>query len=468
MPPLSKAQMQRQAEQLVDFVNKGPSPFHAVEVCRNWLRGAQFTELKEKQSWSGAIKPNGRYFFTRNGSSIVAFAVGGKFRPGNGVSAVAAHTDSPCLKLKPMSRKVGSGFLQVGVQVYGGGLWHTWFDRDLGVAGRVLVRDGAGGYASRLVTIDDPIMRIPSLAIHLDRTANEAFKFNKEVHLTPILATVGKALNGVAADSAAKPAHHPVLIERIAQKLGVAAADVADFDLCLYDTQKAAIGGLCNELIYSARLDNLNSSYCAIEGLINSIGDGAGLASDSGLRLVALFDNEEVGSTSAYGANSALLESALRRVQSSWDGAGPAAFEESIANSYLISSDVTHAVHPNYSEKHEENHRPELQKGPAIKNNADQRYATTAVTSTILKDIAHRHDIPLQEFVVRNDSPCGSTIGPALSAKLGIRTIDIGNPLLAMHSIREVCGTDDVGLLVRLFEHFFAEFSALDAKVAVD
>ncbi|KAJ2798711.1 hypothetical protein H4R21_003819 [Coemansia helicoidea] len=345
---------------------------------------------------------------------------------------------------------------------------HTWFDRDLGVAGRVLVRDRAGGYASRLVTIDDPIMRIPSLAIHMDRSANEAFKFNKEDHLTPILATVGKALNGNGADGDAKPAHHAVLVERIAQALEVAAADIADFDLCLFDTQKATIGGLCNELISSARLDNLNSSYCAIEGLINSVGSGEALARDPGVRLVALFDNEEVGSTSAYGANSALLESALRRVQASWEGAGATAFEESVANSYLISSDVTHAVHPNYSSKHEDNHRPELQKGPAIKNNANQRYATTAVTSTILKDIARRHDIPLQEFVVRNDSSCGSTIGPMLSAQLGIRTIDIGNPLLGMHSIREVCGVDDVGLLVRLFEHFFAEFSELDAKVTAD
>ncbi|KAJ2783189.1 hypothetical protein H4R18_001856 [Coemansia javaensis] len=477
MPPLTKAQLQRQAEQLVDFVNKAPSPFHAVDVCRGWLRGAQFTELKEKQSWAGAIKPNGRYFFTRNGSSIVAFAVGGKFRPGNGVAVVAAHTDSPCLKLKPVSRKTSNGFLKVGVQVYGGGLWHTWFDRDLGVAGRVLVRDGAGGYVARLVAIEEPIMRIPSLAIHMDREANEAFKFNKETHLTPILATVGKALNdgedgrkkeeedGAAA---AAPHHHPVLVERIARQLGVAPGDIADFELCLFDTQRAAIGGLCSELVQGARLDNLNSSYCAIEGLINSIGDGRALGEDSGVRLVALFDNEEVGSTSAYGANSALLEAALRRVQGSWDAAPASAFEESVAASFMISSDVTHAVHPNYSEKHEENHRPELQKGPAIKTNANQRYATTAVTSAILKDIAGRHGIPLQEFVVRNDSPCGSTIGPMLSAQLGIRTVDIGNPVLAMHSIREVCGADDVGLLVKLFEHFFAEFTAVDARVAVD
>ncbi|KAJ1798828.1 hypothetical protein LPJ59_002248 [Coemansia sp. RSA 2399] len=473
MSPLTKSQLHRQAEQLVDFVNKSPSPFHVVDVCRKWLRSAQFTELKEKQNWEGAIQPNGRYFFTRNGSSLVAFSVGGKFRPGNGVSAVGAHTDSPCFKLKPVSRKTSSGFLQVGVQVYGGGLWHTWFDRDLSVAGRVMVKDTSGGYTSRLVTIEEPIMRIPSLAIHLDRSLSDGIKFNKETHLTPILATVSKALNGTKTDESPKdnvaktPAHHPILLERIAKELNVSVSDIFDFELCLYDTQKAVIGGICNEFIYSARLDNLNSSYCAIEGLINSLAGGP-TNTDPHIRMVALFDNEEVGSTSAYGANSALIESALRRVHESFDNCGKSCFEASIANSYLISSDVTHAVHPNYSEKHEENHRPELNKGPAIKVNANQRYATTAVTSTILKDIASRYDIPIQEFVVRNDSPCGSTIGPMLSAQLGLRTVDIGNPLLSMHSIREICGTDDVGMKVRLFEKFFKEFSVLDAKIFVD
>lgn len=474
MNSLSKALPQHQAQHLVDFVNNSPSPFHAVDVCRSWLKNARFTELKEKQSWAGAIKPEGRYFFTRNGSSLVAFAVGKNFRPGNGLSIVAAHTDSPCFKLKPVSKKSSSGFLQVGVQVYGGGLWHTWFDRDLSVAGRVMVRDGNGGFANRLVSIRDPIMRIPSLAIHLDRSANEAFKFNKEVHLTPILATVTKAVNKEAVDTnkGASLAHHPVFLERIAQELEVEVSAIADFDLCLYDTQKATIGGICNEFIYSARLDNLNSSYCAIEGLINSLeADKATQQGidDSHVRMVALFDNEEVGSTSAYGADSALIESAIRRIQAGSAVDCPSvAFEEAVANSFMISADVTHAVHPNYSEKHEENHRPELHKGPAIKINANQRYATTAVTSAILKDIASRSNIPMQEFVVRNDTPCGSTIGPLLSAKLGLRTIDIGNPLLGMHSIREVCGTDDVGLSVKLFERFFAEFAKLDAKVSVD
>ncbi|KAJ2010353.1 hypothetical protein GGI06_004975, partial [Coemansia sp. S85] len=288
-------------------------------------------------------------------------------------------------------------------------------------------------------------------------------------HLTPILATVAKALNGEGAgDKNIKSAHHPILLDRIAKELSVEVSDIADFELCLYDTQKATIGGICNEFIYASRLDNLNSSYCAVEGLINSLNNESAAAEDSHVRMIALFDNEEVGSTSAYGANSALIESAIRRIQASCSNGSATAFEESIANSFMISSDVTHAVHPNYSEKHEENHRPELQKGPSIKVNANQSYATTSVTSTILKDIAKRNGIPIQEFVVRNDSPCGSTIGPMLSAQLGLRTVDMGNPLLSMHSIREVCGADDVGLCVKLFEHFFEEFAGLDAKITVD
>ncbi|KAJ2420608.1 hypothetical protein GGF41_004192, partial [Coemansia sp. RSA 2531] len=231
-----------------------------------------------------------------------------------------------------------------------------------------MVRDGAGGYDSRLVSIQDPIMRIPSLAIHLDRSVRESFTYNKETHLTPILATVAKALNGDnASDKNIKCAHHPILLDRIAKELSVEVADIADFELCLYDTQKATIGGICNEFIYASRLDNLNSSYCAVEGLINSLSDESAAAEDSHVRMIALFDNEEVGSTSAYGANSALIESAIRRIQSSCSNGSATAFEESIANSFMISSDVTHAVHPNYSEKHEENHRPELQKGPSIK-----------------------------------------------------------------------------------------------------
>ncbi|KAJ1914602.1 hypothetical protein H4219_004711 [Mycoemilia scoparia] len=470
----AKEYLATQAKNLVSFINSSPSPFHAVDTVRTALHNSSFTKLSERENWDGKIRPNGRYYFTRNGSSIVAFTVGGKFKPGNGVHIVAAHTDSPCLKLKPISKKTAQGYLQVGVQTYGGGVWHSWFDRDLSVAGRVMVKktclEGGEGWEHKLVRIDEPILRIPTLAIHLDRSVNEEFKFNKETHLLPVLATVEKTLNGGSGSGDVKgkefnngiePAHHPILIERLGQELGTtkkaAAGEIGDFELCLYDTQPSTIGGISNEFVFSPRLDNLCMSYCAVEGLLESLSDGGkSLESEEGIRMVALFDNEEIGSQSAYGADSALLEATLRRLQT---GGHQTAFEESVTKSYLVSADMAHAVHPNYPEKHEENHRPKLHKGTVIKINANQRYATTAATSMVLKMVASQHGIPLQEFVVRNDSPCGSTIGPILSSKLGLRTI--GN-------IRETCGSDDVGHAVTLFKHFFEQFTDIDARINVD
>ncbi|RUP49756.1 peptidase M18 [Jimgerdemannia flammicorona] len=461
------------ARHFLDFVNASPSPFHAVHEAAQRLKKAGFVEIKERNSWEGEVRPNGKYYFTRNASSIIAFAVGGKYKAGNGFSIVGAHTDSPCLKVKPVSKKEREGYLQVGCELYGGGLWHTWFDRDLSVAGRVLVERADGTHHNTLVKIDRPILRIPTLAIHLDRATNEGFKFNTESQLTPILATAAQvALTGLpkadVVDTNVNKNHHPVLIKILAEKLQVEPSKIKDFELCLYDTQDSVIGGACNEFIFSPRLDNLEMSFCSVTALINTSND---LALEPNIRLIALFDNEEVGSNTAHGANSNLLPATLRRLTATHIGnAEPSAtaFEEALHKSYLISADMAHAVHPNYSEKHEENHRPKMHQGVVVKINANQRYATTAATMLILKEIAKKNGVPLQEFIVRNDSPCGSTIGPMLSSKLGLRTIDVGNPQLSMHSIREVGGTDDIGHAIRLFEAFFKEYSAVDATIFVD
>ncbi|KAF9365881.1 hypothetical protein BGX34_007830 [Mortierella sp. NVP85] len=464
-----------EAQDFLHFVNQAQSPFHATEQAVIRLRKAGFEEIKEKENWNGILKRNGKYYFTRNKSAVIAFAVGGKYKPGNGFSAIGAHTDSPCLKVKPVSKKEKAGYLQVGVQLYGGGLC---------VAGRVVVETADGKLESRLARIDRPILRIPTLAIHLDRGVGEGFKFNNETHLTPIISTVTKSLTGepskpmkpdteMNGDIPLSDKHHPILMHLLSKELDVPVDKIMDFELCLYDTQPSAIGGAYNEFIFSGRLDNLMMSYCSIEALIRSLKSADSLANDPNIRLVSLFDNEEVGSNTAHGADSNLLPSTFERLSlATYDGDASAnvatAYLESLPKSYLISADMAHAVHPNYAEKHDDGHRPHMHKGVVVKVNANQRYATTAPTTVVLREVAKKYSVPLQEFVVRNDSPCGSTIGPMLSAKLGLRTVDVGNAQLSMHSCREVCGSEDVALAIKLFEGFFEDFPSVDARLTVD
>lgn len=425
---------------------------------------------------------------------------------------IGAHTDSPCLRIKPVSKRQNDGFLQVAVETYGGGLWHTWFDRDLSVAGRVMVRTKSGTIEQRLVKIERPILRIPTLAIHLERADN--FQPNKETHLFPIAGLAAAELNRQGLTEGAKDAkatkedenpdapfeplatplqrHHPYLVELIAEDAGAEPSDVVDFELVLYDTQKSVIGGLNNELIFSPRLDNLMMSYCSVESLIKSLGSEPALDEDSTIRLIALFDHEEIGSTSAQGADSNLLPAVVRRLSvlpasesnsdKSYDKLDDTttAFEQTLATSFLISADMAHSVHPNYPAKYEEKHRPEMNKGTVIKINANARYATNSPGIVLLQEAARRakksssstsssnEGVPLQLFVVRNDSSCGSTIGPMLSAAMGARTLDLGNPQLSMHSIRETGGAHDVEHAINLFESFFVHYEELEKKIIVD
>eukprot|EP00808_Paulinella_micropora_P018748 g21831.t1 len=453
------------------FLHKSPSHFHAVHAASSMLQKAGFVEISESDTQAfKAVKPNGKYFYTRNQSSIISFAVGGKWKPGNGFNIMGAHTDSPVLKLKPNSAKGGSGYKQVGVECYGGGLWHTWFDRDLSVAGRVIVADDKGGFQSRLVDLEEPVLRIPMLAIHLNRDIYEkGLNPNKETHLVPVLATATMAeLNKPAAATTtatkqeAPEPHDPVLIHLLCEKLEVEAEQIRDFELCLYDTQPAALNGAFKEFIVARGLDNLCMSFVCLTALIESC-SAASLEKESQIRVVALFDNEEIGSTSAYGANGAFLPELLSRLNKD-----PETLPAALRKSFMVSADMAHAVHPNYSDMHEKDHRPQIHKGLVVKENVNQRYATTGVTKFFLGEIARRHEIPLQKFCVRQDMGCGSTIGPMLSANTGIRTVDVGIPQLAMHSIRETCGTSDLESTARLFTAFFQEFAELDKVTKVD
>lgn len=474
-----------------------------------------FKQIKERDSWAPTLQPGGKYYLTRNGSSIVAFAIGKKWKAGNPIGMVGAHTDSPCLRIKPVSKRQADGFIQVACETYGGGLWHTWFDRDLSIAGRAMVRTKEGTIEQRLVKVDRPILRVPTLAIHLDR--QETFQFNKETQLFPIAGLVAAELNrqgktgdAKEEDSVAKTddakendqieplegplaRHHPYIVDIIAEEAGAAAEDVVDFEMVLYDTQKSVIGGLNNELIFSPRLDNLMMTYCSVEGLIKSMSSAAALDNDSTIRLVACFDHEEIGSQTAQGADSNLLPAVIRRLSvlpasentsdisyDKLDADTATAYEQTLSTSFLISADMAHSVHPNYPAKYESQHRPEMNKGTVVKINANARYATNTPGIVLLQEAARRAKpassspssakagVPLQLFVVRNDSSCGSTIGPMLSAAMGMRTLDLGNPQLSMHSIRETGGAHDVEHAVNLFDSFFENFEELEKKIVVD
>lgn len=406
---------------------------------------------------------------------------------------IGAHTDSPCLRIKPVSNKKGEGFIEVGVECYGGGLWHTWFDRDLSIAGRVIVKAKEGEITQKLVKIDRPILRIPTLAIHLDR--QEKFEFNKETQLFPIAGLVAAELNrqrkaegaGQSADNAGKTEnqeddledfhplkalperHHPYLLDIIAKEAQVDPSSILDFEMLLYDTQKSCIGGLNEELMFSPRLDNQEMSFCATESLIQSVSDPKALENESSIRLIALFDHEEIGSNTAQGADSNVLPTILRRL-SVLNAQVPetTAYEQSLSSSFLISADMAHSVNPNYAGKYENDHKPEMNKGTVIKINANARYATNSPGIVLLQEIAQKARTPLQLFVVRNDSSCGSTIGPMLSAALGTRTLDLGNAQLSMHSIRETGGVYDVEYAIKLFEGFFQHYSALEKNITID
>uniref|UniRef100_A0A1I8EWN6 Aspartyl aminopeptidase n=1 Tax=Wuchereria bancrofti TaxID=6293 RepID=A0A1I8EWN6_WUCBA len=430
-------EVRKAAKDFVVFLNKAVTPFHAVEESANRLKDAGFQELKEFEHWT--IEPSKKYFITKNKSTILAFAVGGKYRPGNGYSMIVAHTDSPSLRVKPISKLCSDKYLQVGVSTYGGGIWRTWFDRDLSIAGQ----DNA--IVQKLVNVDAPILFIPNLAIHFTCDSRNKFEFNNETNLRPIIATLATENLNKVNESGCEP------------------DNILDLDLYLYDHQKATIGGVHEEFISGQRLDNLVGAYTCIAGLLNSVATENALADEENIRLAACYDNEECGSDSAQGAASSFTEWVLRRLAA---GDSRAAFEEAIGKSFMISADQAHAVHPNYKEKHEECHRPDLHGGVVVKINANQRYATTATTHSVLKQIASLAGVPLQKVVVRNDMPCGSTVGPILSTRLAIQTVDVGCPQLAMHSIRELTSTSSIHQATMLYSAFYQQIPHVLASIS--
>jgi aspartyl aminopeptidase len=413
-------------DDLLAYLHRAPTPFHAVHEARARLTAAGFRPLAEHDSWEGLAA--GKYLVTTTGTNLLAFVLPEDPAARRAFRIVGAHTDSPNLRLKPNAEYTSEGYAQLGVEVYGGALLNSWLDRDLGLAGRLLLRGDGGAIDQRLVMIERPLLRVTQLAIHLDREVNEkGLILNRQDHLAPILGLAGG----------------PPLKELLAAEAGVAAEAIIGSELMLFDLTAPTRGGQAGEFIFSARLDNLAMCHAALTAII-----AAGTA-PSAIAVIALFDHEEVGSDSAAGAGSAILPRLLERLQPSRE-----AFHQACARSSCVSADMAHAVHPNYAGRHEPRHKPQLNGGPVIKTNSQQRYATTATTAAMFARLCHELEVPVQHYAHRTDLPCGSTIGPITSTLLGIPTVDVGNPMLSMHSARELGGSQDPAMMARVMGRF--------------
>jgi aspartyl aminopeptidase len=416
--------------ELLTFLGEAVTPFHAVEAMTRRLKTAGFEEVEQFDAVQMA--PGQGYFTVRQGSSLIAMRAGDA-ELGAGLRLVGTHTDSPNLSVKPNPVKGRDGCVQLGVDVYGGALLNPWFDRDLGVAGRVALLSNDGELESVLFDSKRPVAVVPSLAIHLDREANTQRSVNAHKDVVP-LAMLGEAQQFDFRQWLAE-----ALAKDDSRWQG---ARVMDYELSLYDTQRPGLVGIEEDFITSARLDNLLSCYAAVTALIN--------ADDSHWSVLVATDHEEVGSASTVGAQGPMLMDALTAI-----APNVADNQKLRARSWMLSVDNAHAVHPNYADRHDEQHNPKLGAGPVIKINRNQRYATNSEGAARLRLIAERAGVNVQSFVMRSDLACGSTIGPITATETGIATTDIGVPTLAMHSVRELACAADVPQIVSLLEAFY-------------
>ena len=423
-------------DELLQYLRQSPTPFHAVANMTAMLDQAGFRRLDESAAWN--LQANRGYYVVRNGSALIAFKTGTEDLLDSGIRLTGAHTDSPCLKVKPAPEITKQGYLQLGVEVYGGALLYPWFDRDLSLAGRVDFETREGELKSELIDLKEPVGFIPSLAIHLDRTANQGHRINQQTELPPILLQLAQG------ESFSLDEHLLNVVRKQGKNRN--AERVLSHELFLYDTQPPGLVGLRRQFIASARLDNLLSCFITCKALIESEDKYAGV--------LVCNDHEEVGSASAAGAQGPFLKAVLARfiaaMQADRDG-----FERVIHRSVLLSVDNAHGVHPNYGDKHDNRHSPLLNKGPVIKVNANQRYASNSQSVALFKSVCNKLDIPYQSFVTRSDLACGSTIGPLTATELGVMTADIGIASFGMHSIRELAGVEDAIALATVVTAFY-------------
>ncbi|KAI4094511.1 MAG: hypothetical protein LQ339_007472 [Xanthoria mediterranea] len=489
---LSTAEVESYTQPFLDFITQNPTVFHAVDAVATRLESKGFTKLSSREQWNVKIKKGGKYFVERNGSSIIAFCVGSNYKPGNGAAVIAAHIDALTTKVKPIPTKpTKAGYVQLGIAPYAGALNKTWWDRDLGIGGKVLVKDrSTGKIQTKLVKLDHPIARIPTLAPHFGAPAYDPNP-NPETQMVPIIGLDQSGtertstsdnlsqqntglLQGDSVFAATQPPRLVHAITRIlnAEDHATTASDIINWELEVFDTQPAQLGGLDKEFIFAPRIDDKLCTYAAIEALLASTsgtsaqGNSQLTDDDSVIKVVGCFDDEEIGSLLRQGAKSNFLPSTIERVVAAVTGGqcSPELVSQTFANGFMISADVSHAVNPNYLSVYLENHAPQLNVGVAVQADPNGHTTTNSVSTAFLQRVAEKCDSKLQVFQIRNDSRSGGTVGPMLSSAMGMRAIDAGLPQLSMHSIRATVGNLDPGLGVKLFKGFFDHFEEVDGE----
>ncbi|MCW3804610.1 M18 family aminopeptidase [Plebeiibacterium marinum] len=424
------------AQELIDFIYESPSPYQVVQNTVNLLKSSGFSEISLTEKWH--LKKGGKYYCIKNGTAIFAFIVGKNDFPASGIKMISAHSDSPGFKIKPSPEMtVENKFLKLNTEVYGGPILMSWLDRPLSIAGRVSLKSNNPLHPdNRLVHFKKPLLIIPNLAIHLNRSVNDGIALNRQKDMLPLMGVINE-----------KFTKDNFLKKLLASELKVSIDNIIDFDLTLYEYEKGCIMGVHDEFISSPKLDDLAMVHAGLNALINTS------ATDS-TQMLCIFDNEEVGSQTKQGAGSPVLYNILKRINHSL-GYDEDDFYRTIYNSFMISADMAHSIHPNAVEKHDPILHPVINKGPVIKIHANQKYTTDGDSGTVFETLCQIADVPYQKFVNRSDMEGGSTLGNVSLSQIDLRSVDIGNPMLAMHSVRELGGVKDHQYITKVFKTFY-------------
>ncbi|WP_370831274.1 M18 family aminopeptidase [Clostridium sp.] len=425
------------ALELIDFLYDSPSACHGVKATQKILDENGFIEIKEADKWD--LQAKGKYYVIKNDSALIAFEVGTGDIEETGFRLIGAHTDVPGFRIKPNPQMISEGkYVKLNTEVYGGPILHTWFDRPLSIAGKVSLKgESPLKPETRLVNINKPLLIIPSLAIHMNREVNEGFKINRQVDTLPLLGLINDKLE-----------KEDYLMNILAEELQVNKEDILNFELGLYEYEKGMLIGMNEELISSGRFDDLWMVYAGIRALVDS-------RENEATKVMICIDNEEIGSLTAEGADSTLLNNILERITLGL-GKDREGYYRTLANSIMISADLAHAVHPNLGDKHDPTNRPVLEGGPVLKIAASGSYSTDSFNGAVFAGVCEAAGVPFQKFVNRSDVRGGTTIGPVTAANLTIPVIDMGAPVLGMHSIRELASVKDNYYTVKAFTEFFS------------